>query len=151
MLVVMRSCKEKKKTPDKCKILAPYRIVISCLLVSTRQVMTKPSVKCQQHRPGLFLLTPAIIWLKNLQRSHYCIILWALTARRLFGRKTAQREHKPTVKHDFIYSTHTLLSERVSEYLRHGWPQKTAKIVQIGIVWEEELYREARKVKLSIP
>lgn len=51
----MRSCKEKKKkTRINVKILAPYRVVISCLLVSTRHVMTKPSVKCQQHGPGPF-------------------------------------------------------------------------------------------------
>lgn len=42
--------------------------------------------------------------------------------------KLPRRVDKATVKHDFIYSTYTLLSERVPEYLRCWWLQKKAKI-----------------------
>lgn len=48
---------------DGCRLLASDRIVISCLLVSTRLVMTNRSVKCQPHRLGPF--SPNI--------SHYLI------------------------------------------------------------------------------
>lgn len=42
--------------------------------------------------------------------------------------KLPRRVDKATVKHDFIYSTYTLLSERVSEYLSRWWLQKKPKV-----------------------
>lgn len=44
------------------------------------------------------------------------------------AEKLPTRVDKATVKHDFIYSTYTLHSERGSECLRRWWLQKRPKI-----------------------
>ena len=133
--------------------MAPYRIVISCLLVSTRQVMTNPSVKCQHHCLGPFPPNTGHYLIREPPKKSLLHNFMGLNSTGWLAGKLPRRVDKATVKHDFIYSTYTLLSERVPECLRCWWLQKKPKISSKRNRVRGRAGRrgETGKVKLSVP
>lgn len=107
--------------------MAPYRIVISCLLVSTRPVMTNHSVKCQQLCLGPFSPNTGHYLIREPPSKSLLHNFMGLNSTGWLAEKLPRRVDKATVKHDFIYSTYTLLSGRVTEDFRHWCLQKKPK------------------------
>lgn len=108
--------------------MAPYRIVISCLLVSTRQVMTNHSVKYQQHCLGPLPPNTSHYLIREPPKKSLLHNFMGLNSAGWLAEKLPRRVDKATVKHDFIYFTYTLVSERVPEYLTYWWLHRKPKI-----------------------
>ena len=81
--------------------MAPYRIVISSLLVSTRQGMTKPGVKCQQHRPEPFPPNTGHYLIKEPPKKSLLHNFMGLNSAGWLAGKLPRRVDKAAVKHDF--------------------------------------------------